>query len=253
MQLEKIVVTRRQRSNSWRKYRRSAGFWLGENKNQVTVETVLTGTAPFVVQSIPGFENDPPSVSEPAFAMCLRAAAWHVSSLSAYLPIERAMDFLPFVQVQACCLEYRRPIVEKMFRVGEPGGRSSARPIKLRTLNEWTLRAKTIFALFPGVTETSIRELIEAAGTHIGLGMFSPKHKIERENREGAYGSFALAKFETLSGAWLDSPNSSKGARAAAKNVSRTVSQIALASDEDDVDCRRDEDGDEEDSEEFKP
>ena len=174
MSSERIFSVNRPARNAGKRRRRTAGYWMGDGKDQVAVEAIIAGTAPYVVPSFPGFDNDPPSVSEPAFAMCLRAAAAYVgSSLSAYLPTKKAGDFLPFIQFNRCGLIHKGKITSKLFRI-EPSaiptkkkrsGKQSMddviKPIRLRVLNEWTLNAEIVFALFPGVTEASSTSLIE--------------------------------------------------------------------------------------------
>ena len=241
MSNERIFSVNRPARNAGKRGRRTAGYWMGDGKDQVVVEAVITGTAPYVVPLFPGFDNDPPSVSEPAFAMCLRAAAAYVSSpLSAYLPTNRAGDFLPFIQLNRCGLACKGKITNKRFRIESSATLSktkrSRKPtteeietIRLRVLGNWTLAAEIVFALFPGVTEANIRELIAVAGTRIGLGKFRPQ-------QEGAFGSFTLTEMKVIAGAWpslaTNAADELVAARAAARNVLRDIARASALSDE---------------------
>jgi len=184
----------------------SAGTWMGEEKDSdrglVVVEAVLTGKAPFA-----GFPGMAPSVSEPVLAMCLRAAAWFVSSpLRDYLPTRLARDFLPFIQLRSCRLIHKRKIEKRIFHEGQAVisrkkkrdrriAAEPARSVKLNVLTDWMLAAEIAIALFPGVNEANIRELFAKAGERIGLGMYRPQ-------QGGELGTFELTELRIVSGAW---------------------------------------------------
>jgi len=228
--------------SSGKRTRMSAGTWMGEERDGdrglVVVEAVLTGNAPFA-----GFPGMAPRVSEPALAMCLRAAAWFVGSpLRNYLPKQRARDFLPFIQPRSCRLIHKRKIVKRIFREepygnpakgkkkrGRPSAVEATRSIELRVLTDWTLTAEIAVALFPGVNEANIRELIAVAGERIGLGMYRPQ-------QNGKFGTFKLAELRVASGAWPRPPanltDEAAKAAEAAKDVARTVAESIAASGE---------------------
>ena len=222
--------------------RMSAGIFMPKRKggdpDMVAVTAVLTGKAPFA-----GFPGMAPGVSEPALAMCLRAAAWFVSSpLRNYLPKRQARDFLPFLQPRSCHLTHRCKIVKRIFREKPAGipakgdkkkrGRrrkvEPARSIELRILTDWMLTAEIDIALFPGVNEANIRELFVKAGERIGLGMYRPQQR-------GDFGTFELTELRIVSGAWpapLPPDVEKEAVVEAAAEVAETVAQEIAASGE---------------------
>ena len=220
--------------------RMSAGIFMPKRKggdpDMVAVTAVLTGTAPFA-----GSPGMVPGVSEPTLAMCLRAAAWFVSSpLKDYLPKRQARDFLPFLQPRSCRLTHRRKIVKRVFREESAGisakgdkkkrGRriaaEPARAVELRVLTDWTLTAEIAIALFPGVNEANIRELFVKAGERIGLGMYRPQ-------QGGDLGTFELTELRIVSGVWpapLPPAAEKEAVAEAAAEVAETVAQELAAS-----------------------
>jgi len=216
----------------------SAGIFMDKGKDGdrklVVLEAVLTGTAPFA-----GFPGMAPGVSEPTLAMCLRAAAWFVSSpLRDYLPKRQARDFLPFIQPRSCHLTHRCKIVKKIFReessststkaTNKRGRRNvaeQARTVKLSVLKDWMLTAQITVAHFAGVNEANIRELITKAGERIGLGMYRPQ-------QGGKFGTFKLAELRVISGVWptpLPPAEEREAVTEAVQAVAETVAESMAA------------------------
>lgn len=176
----------------------SAGVWSGDGYAQVRIRLKFVGTAPMLLRLIPDFSKDPPSVAEPVFSMCLRAAAHYSGSmLKRYVPKKDTRDFLPFLMVDKCTLkfeEFRRtnvPIV-----ITDSGGKEEVVGHEpMNRVDGWSIDAEIVIAHFPGVDYHGIMTLFEKAGTEVGLGA-------QRPHNGGKFGTFQLADIKEISGKW---------------------------------------------------
>jgi hypothetical protein len=198
VEIRRYSVRRRERATGG-----SAGCWKGDDVSQIRLHAIFRGTADLLLPPVLGFESDPPQIVEPVLAMCLRAGAHYAGgTLRKYVPHRDTSDFLPFLMVTSCRLEYGRKGYElAQVRIVPEGTEAEAeddipaKPMYRLAAGTWTVRAEITVAHLPGVDEERVRELLAKAGTDSGLGALRP-------HLGGACGTFDVAALEVVSGCW---------------------------------------------------